>query len=147
MISNDDVFRRAVLNLVRLLSNEFEATYIFVAEERYTTNQTPIVNLLQYTTHGALRPWRERKGSEYRRFINVMKMRGVAHDDRNYETAFCVNVRSYSNSSRNSLNRGAVRGDLSSSSQTCSAKARHSSSILDLSAFTLRCGNGIFTTS
>ena len=90
MSDNDDAFRRGVLDLMRLLSDEFEATSLLVAEATHggDRDQTTVIDPLEYNTHGVVRLWRERKGSGYRRLIEVMKMRGVAHDDRSYEFTF-----------------------------------------------------------
>jgi KaiC/GvpD/RAD55 family RecA-like ATPase len=89
MADDYDVFRRAVLDLIRLVSDEFEATALLVAEGNHDDGgQLSVVDPLQYNVHGVVRLWRERKGSEYRRFINVMKMRGINHDTRSYEVTF-----------------------------------------------------------
>lgn len=89
MADDYDVFRRAVLDLIRLVSDEFEATALFVAEGSPDDGgQLSVAAPLQYNVHGVVRLWRERKRGEYRRLIDVMKMRGVDHDTRSYEVTF-----------------------------------------------------------
>lgn len=90
MSDDYDVFRRAVLDLIRLISDEFEATALLVAEDLRPDDPTVAGALdpLQYNTHGVVRLWRERRGGEHRRFLTVVKMRGVDHDVRDYEVGF-----------------------------------------------------------
>lgn len=90
MSDDYDVFRRAVLDLIRLISDEFEATALLTAEDLHPEESSVAGALdpLQYTAHGVIRLWRERRGGEHRRFITVVKMRGVDHDVRDYEVGF-----------------------------------------------------------
>lgn len=88
MSSDREAFRRAVLDLVRLVTDEFEATGLLVAESRRGVGRTSAVEPLEYNTHGVIRLWREREVSRYRRYVDVMKMRGVDHDERSYELTF-----------------------------------------------------------
>lgn len=84
-----DVFRRSVLDLIRLFNDDLGATALFVAEEpaasSATAVDTPVVDPLQYTAHGVLRLWREAVEGDCHRFVQVRKMRGVDHDTRVFE--------------------------------------------------------------
>lgn len=90
MSDDPATFRRGVLDLVRLFSDEFEATSILVAEERHdgeVASDGP-VDPLRYSAHGVIRLWLEEVRSDLRRFVRVQKMRGVDHDTRAYEIEF-----------------------------------------------------------
>jgi circadian clock protein KaiC len=72
-----DRFRRTVMDLIRLFSDEFQATGLFLTEaDEY--------NLLSYNAHGVLRLTRECIDGDYQRFIQVDKMRGIDHDTRSH---------------------------------------------------------------
>ena len=91
MADDRDRFRRAVLDLIRLFSDEFEATSLLVSEEAYTANEHGGGgggNPLQYNAHGVIRLWLEEIRSDLHRFLRVLKMRGVNHDTRPYEIEF-----------------------------------------------------------
>lgn len=94
MAPNRQEFRRGVLDLIQLFTADFEATTLLTAEfvdDTHTSQGIENIsdqNTVQYTTHGVIRLWRERKHGQYRRFIDVMKMRGVDHDTRRYELHF-----------------------------------------------------------
>jgi len=88
-----DRFRRAVLDLIRLFSDEFEATSLFTAEESSPgagdgQQTVAVADSIQYNTHGVIRLWRENVEGDYHRFIEVMKMRGIDHDTRVFQTEF-----------------------------------------------------------
>lgn len=92
MSETADEYRRAVLDIIRLFSDEFGATALLTSEYfRAAAGSTSGVehiardNAVQYNTHGVVRLWRERVNGEYRRFLDVMKMRGVNHDNRAFE--------------------------------------------------------------
>ncbi|MFB6176134.1 MAG: RAD55 family ATPase, partial [Halobaculum sp.] len=93
-MGNDyDRFRRAVLDLIRLFSDEFDATTLFTAEESDPGTDgsratVAVSDSIQYNTHGVIRLWRENVDGDYHRFIEVMKMRGVDHDTRVFEVEF-----------------------------------------------------------
>ena len=78
------LFRRSVLDLIRLFTDEFGATALFTAEETGDDVATP----LQFTTHGVLRTYREEVAADPHRFLTVEKMRGVDHDRRTVEIEF-----------------------------------------------------------
>jgi KaiC/GvpD/RAD55 family RecA-like ATPase len=78
-------FRRGLLELVRTFSEEFGAASLFVAEESDAHEDVPAAELLQFTTHGAVRLVRERVAGEYHRFLEVTKLRGVDHDTAPHE--------------------------------------------------------------
>ncbi len=89
MTDNRDVFRRAILDLIRLFSDEFEATALLVSEGGYMADQTAsTIDPLQYNAHGVIRLWLEEIRSDFHRFLQVLKMRGVNHDTRSYEIEF-----------------------------------------------------------
>jgi len=91
---DQDVFRRTLLDFIRLLNDEFGATALFTAEESQpdlTQNDVKTVaasDAVQFNTHGVLRLWRENVGGDYHRFLEVVKMRGVDHDTRVHEVSF-----------------------------------------------------------
>ena len=91
---DQDVFRRTLLDFIRLLNDEFGATALFTAEESQpdlTQNDIKTVaasDAVQFNTHGVLRLWRENIGGDYHRFVEVVKMRGVDHDTRVHEVSF-----------------------------------------------------------
>lgn len=91
MTDDRHTFRRAILDMIRLFSDEFEATSIFTAEERDSTNSNGGIassDALQFNTHGVIRLWRESVDGDQHRFLRVLKMRGVKHDTRQYELEF-----------------------------------------------------------
>ena len=89
-----DVFRRTLLDFIRLLNDEFGATAMFTAEESEPTLAQSDVktvaasDAVQFNAHGVLRLWRESIGGDYHRFLEVVKMRGVDHDSRIHEVSF-----------------------------------------------------------
>ena len=85
---DSDVFRRSVLDLIRLFSDRFEATALLVSEEGATGSAA--ADALRYSTHGVIGLSRERSTDfgEPRRYLRVEKMRGVDHDDRRFELSF-----------------------------------------------------------
>ena len=88
-----DRYRRAILDLIRLFSDEFEATTILTAEESGLGSHpgeatVAVSDSIQYNTHGVVRLWRENIEGDYHRFLEVMKMRGVDHDTRVFQTDF-----------------------------------------------------------
>jgi circadian clock protein KaiC len=91
---SQDVFRRTILDVIRLVNDEFEATALFTAEEsqpdpvRGDVKTVAASDAVQFNTHGVLRVYRERVDGDYHRFIEVVKMRGVDHDTRVYEVNF-----------------------------------------------------------
>ncbi|MFB6076932.1 MAG: RAD55 family ATPase, partial [Candidatus Nanohaloarchaea archaeon] len=93
MTDERNVFRRAVLQLIRLFNDDYGATALFTAEQLDAGDREGVEvvgpsDTLQYTAHGVIRVWREAIEGEYHRFIDVMKMRGVDHDTRQYEMTF-----------------------------------------------------------
>ncbi|WP_324758876.1 ATPase domain-containing protein [Haloarcula sp. GH36] len=89
-----DVFRRTLLDFIRLLNDEFGATAIFTAEESQPSASQEDVktvaasDAVQFNTHGVVRLWRENVSGDYHRFLEVVKMRGVDHDTRVHEVSF-----------------------------------------------------------
>lgn len=70
--------RRAVLDLIRMFSDEFEATTIFTAEQISADGagiEAPN-EVLEFATHGVIELWRERVKGKERRFLKIKKMRG-----------------------------------------------------------------------
>ncbi|MFB6127891.1 MAG: ATPase domain-containing protein [Halolamina sp.] len=72
-------FRRKLLELIRTLSDEFGAATLLIAEESSAHEDVPAAELLQFTTHGAIRVTREWVTGEYHRYMEVTKMRGIDH--------------------------------------------------------------------
>jgi KaiC/GvpD/RAD55 family RecA-like ATPase len=91
MTGSTEQYRRAVLDVIRLFNDEFDATALMTAEHFGTSPGGDAVETIdaqdavQYNLHGVLRLWRQQVNGEFRRFIDVMKMRGVDHDSRAYE--------------------------------------------------------------
>lgn len=88
-----DKFRRAVLDLIRLFGDEFEATTLFTAEESEPDGEAgratvAVSDAIQYNTHGVLRLWRENVEGDYHRFLEITKMRGIDHDTRRFAVGF-----------------------------------------------------------
>ena len=89
-----DVFRRTLLDFIRLLNDEFDATALFTAEEsepalaQDDVKTVAASDAVQFNAHGVLRLWRENVGGDYHRFMEVVKMRGVDHDTRVHEVSF-----------------------------------------------------------
>lgn len=79
--------RRAVLDLIRLFTDQFEATTVFTAERFGAEPDSDVspTGILEFATHGVLQFWRERVQGNQRRFLKILKMRGIDHDTRTYE--------------------------------------------------------------
>lgn len=89
MADDSNVYRRAVLDMIRLFTDEFEATSLFTAEDAGSDGtQLSDENTLQFNTHGVINLWREQVNGDYHRFLRVTKMRGVDHDTRRHEIEF-----------------------------------------------------------
>lgn len=89
---SESVFRRVMLDLVRLFTDEFDATTLMTAENvaRHQQHGGPLAttDLMQFTANGVIRLlWDEFRGSR-RRYLEVLKMRGINHDTRKYELGF-----------------------------------------------------------
>ncbi|MDY6818073.1 MAG: ATPase domain-containing protein [Halobacteriales archaeon] len=84
-------FRRAVLDLIRMFTDEFGATSLFTAEGvdmddgARTTPTMTADKVIEFATHGVIALRRERVRGRLRRFLQVVKMRGIDHDNREYE--------------------------------------------------------------
>jgi KaiC/GvpD/RAD55 family RecA-like ATPase len=78
-------FRRTVLDLIRLFTDEFDATTLFTAEDR---EEDASGDLLRFTTHGVVELSRELVDEDVHRFLEVTKMRGIDHDTRRVELEF-----------------------------------------------------------
>lgn len=95
MMNDDEVmYRRAVLDLIRLFTDEFGATAVLTAEYTGSLQSADGVegigatNAVQFNVNGVIRLWRELVGGDYHRFLDIMKMRGINHDTRRYEIEF-----------------------------------------------------------
>ncbi|MFC6732768.1 ATPase domain-containing protein [Haladaptatus sp. GCM10025893] len=84
IIDGDALFSRAVLDLIHLFTNEFEATTLLTAERN--PENTDLGN--QYKTHGVISLWRDMVGGEDHLFTKINKLRGVDHDRRTFATEF-----------------------------------------------------------
>lgn len=90
---NQHRFQRVVLDLIRLFTDTFGATTIFTSESVGPpapdgSTQGGGSQLLQFTTHGVIRLWWDEVEGSRRRFLEVLKMRGVDHQTRKYEVSF-----------------------------------------------------------
>lgn len=83
VVSDRTLFSRLALDLIRLFTASFGATTLFTAERGMEESTE-----LQYKAHGVIRMRREENGSEDHFYLKVKKMRGVAHDRREYEYEF-----------------------------------------------------------
>jgi KaiC/GvpD/RAD55 family RecA-like ATPase len=87
-------YREELLDLIEILTDEFGATTVLTSEYVGANSRSGDVeavhteDVIQYTVDGVVRLWRERRRGELRRFLDVMKMRGVDHDTRQYEIMF-----------------------------------------------------------
>lgn len=92
--ADETAYRRVILDLVQLFNAELDATAVFTAESRgggatrEGVEQLTPDEAVQFNLHGVIRLWRENVRGAYRRFLDVMKMRGVAHDTRRFEVTF-----------------------------------------------------------
>lgn len=91
---NQRRFQRVVLELIRLFTDTFGATAIFTSEamgppvsDGVSPSQSTS-QLLQFTTHGVIRLWWGQVEGSRRRFLEIVKMRGLDHDTRSYEVRF-----------------------------------------------------------
>lgn len=82
-------YRRLVLDLIRFVVEDLEATAVFTAEEHGDdADNERIDSALRFTAHGVLRLSREPIAGDRHRFLEVVKMRGVDHDRRRVEIEF-----------------------------------------------------------
>ncbi|RZV06322.1 KaiC/GvpD/RAD55 family RecA-like ATPase [Natrinema hispanicum] len=91
---NEQTYRRFLLDLIQLINDHHDATALFTAESsRPNTNgmqtgQFSVDELTQYNLHGVIRLQRNRLRGTDRRLLEILKMRGVAYDDRTFELMF-----------------------------------------------------------
>jgi KaiC/GvpD/RAD55 family RecA-like ATPase len=89
MSDNAAVLRRAVLDLIHLFTDTFEATSVLVSEEDLAPETAaPKLDELQYAVHGVIRLWLEPVRNDLHRYLQVRKVRGINHDMRAYEITF-----------------------------------------------------------
>jgi len=83
MASDQITFWRAAYDLIRLFSDDFDATSLLTGE--YGSDDRPVASdLLQYATHGVVElSWLEQTGQRHR-FLRVNKLRGRDHDHRSH---------------------------------------------------------------
>jgi circadian clock protein KaiC len=74
-----EMFRRQLLELIRVFSDQLEATTLFTAERSDSSDP------LSFTTHGVISLRRERVNDDPHRFLEIEKMRGADHDRRTVE--------------------------------------------------------------
>jgi KaiC/GvpD/RAD55 family RecA-like ATPase len=84
---DDEGFRRAVLDLVRFLTDDLGATALLTAEGGAAAAGTA-TGLLRFTTHGVVELERRPVRGDPHRFLTVTKMRGTAFDRRTVEVEF-----------------------------------------------------------
>lgn len=77
-----ELFRRQLLELIRVFSDQLEATTLFTAERMGGDDP------LSFTTHGVISLRRERIKDDPHRFLEIEKMRGIDHDRRTVEYTF-----------------------------------------------------------
>ena len=89
---DESLYRRAILDVIRLFTDEFDATSMIVSEGR-PGNPDAVGGretlagdeLLQFSTHGVIRLWRDALDGDFHRFLRIEKMRGVDHDTRRFK--------------------------------------------------------------
>lgn len=89
-VMTDDPYRmkRGVLDLIRLFTDEFEATALLTAEAYGSDREgehAELTDVMEFAAHGVINLWRNRVRGRQRRFLKILKMRGVDHDTREYE--------------------------------------------------------------
>ncbi|MFB6304160.1 MAG: RAD55 family ATPase [Haloferacaceae archaeon] len=77
-------YQRTVLDLIRQFTDEFGATTLFTAEADGGVDGS----VLRYSTHGVIELRRRRVEDDPHYFLEVVKMRGVDHDNRAVEVEF-----------------------------------------------------------
>ena len=90
LTEDTQIYRRCILDFIRLFTDEFGATTVFTAEEGGHPDDGPIrpSGMLQFNTHGVIQLWREQVNGDYHRFVQIKKMRGVDHATQAYEMEF-----------------------------------------------------------
>lgn len=91
---SEHTYRRLLLDLIQLINDRHGATALFTAEssqpyyDRENAGPFSVDELTQYNLHGVIRLHRERIRGTNRRLLEVMKMRGVDYDSRQFELVF-----------------------------------------------------------
>ncbi len=90
MADDPRVYRRSVLDIIRLFTDGFGATTLFTAEEPADGRDDFVGSggMLQFNTHGVIELSREQVDGDFHRFIQVQKMRGVDHATQAFELEF-----------------------------------------------------------
>lgn len=87
-------YRRVALDLIQLFNQEVGATTVFTSESTGLASPSGGVESLssddtmQFNVHGVIRLWREQVRGSFRRYLDIMKMRGVDHSTRRFEISF-----------------------------------------------------------
>lgn len=87
-------YRRVALDLIQLFNQEVGATTVFTSESTGLMNPSGGVeelgseDTMQFNVHGVVRLWREQVRGSFRRYLDIMKMRGVDHATRRFEISF-----------------------------------------------------------
>jgi KaiC/GvpD/RAD55 family RecA-like ATPase len=90
---NAESFRRSVLDLIRFLTDELDATVLLTAESPDdhpdgSPTDGPATHLLRFATHGVVELERRSVNGDPHRFLTIRKMRGVDFDRRTVEVEF-----------------------------------------------------------
>lgn len=90
LTEDTQIYRRCILDFIRLFTDQFGATTVFTAEEAGHPRDGPFrpSGMLQFNTHGVIQLWREQVNGDYHRFVQIKKMRGVDHATQSYEMEF-----------------------------------------------------------
>jgi circadian clock protein KaiC len=84
LTSDADLYRRAIHDIIQLFTNKLGATLLLTAEQRGESEFTDPHSLLQYTTDGVIQLRRKPVNGSLKRFLRVVKTRGIDHDQRSY---------------------------------------------------------------
>lgn len=94
---SQDAYRRVALDLIQLFNKEVGATTVFTAESiggmdpSSGVENVGMQDTIQFNVHGVVRLWREQVRGSFRRYLDIMKMRGVDHATERFEIAFDSN--------------------------------------------------------
>lgn len=87
MSADTAAFRRGVLDLIRLFTDDFDATTVFTAESS-AIEPGEAISGIEYALHGIIKVRQAPVGNDFQKFVRVPKLRGVDHDTREFGVVF-----------------------------------------------------------